>query len=81
MAREIAVLVELLARSVYKRWRAGELEPNAKAQEPAGLQNDQLPDGPIVAYDLLGKKSTRERLGCASTPMPATARNGKQKPR
>jgi len=79
MTPEIAALVELLARSVYVRWRAGELKFNAAVHHAARLREDHLPGGPIVAYDLQSRESTKELLGCASTPTPVTARNGKQK--
>jgi hypothetical protein len=81
MTPEIAALVELLARSVYVRWRAGELELNAEVQHTARVRKDHLPGGPIVAYDRQSNVSSKELLGCASTPTPVTARNGKQKPR
>ena len=81
MSPEIAELVELLARAAYQRWRAGKLLPDAAFPQADHVQNNQLPNVGLVAYDHPGPTLTRELLGCASTPMPDTARTDKQKPR
>jgi len=77
MRPEIAELVDLLARSVYQRWRAGELVPNAAAGQVSHPQQNQLTSGPPVVYDRHRPMPPTELLGCTSTPTPGTARTGR----
>jgi hypothetical protein len=81
MRPEIAELVELLARAAYHRWRAGDFSPDAASLQVGPAQSDQLPKASVVAYDHSSPGSGTELLGCASTPMPDTARIDKQKRR
>jgi hypothetical protein len=78
MRPEIAELVELLARSVYQRWQAGEIVPDAAPV--IGPEQNQLPSPTAVAYDLRRNPHAMELLGCASTPTPGTAQTGRPKP-
>jgi hypothetical protein len=80
MRPEIAELVELLARSVYQRWQAGELVPHTAFGQAIELNQNQLPSLPPVAYDLRKTPPEMELLGCASTPTPGTAQTGRPKP-
>ncbi len=48
MRSEIETLVDLLARSIYERWKTGELVPGAPLPPPAQEQREQLPDQPVV---------------------------------
>jgi hypothetical protein len=81
MTPEIEALLELLARSVYERWKAGELVPGEPVPPSTQLQKDELPNAPFEVYDRQSPVSARELLGCASTPTPGTAWSGKQKRR
>jgi hypothetical protein len=77
----MAELVELLARAAYQRWRAGDFLPDVAVSQAARAQSNQLPKARLVAYDHPRSTPTTELLGCASTPMPDTARIDKQKRR
>jgi hypothetical protein len=80
MKPEVEFLVGLVARSVYERWKAGELAPNVVPGRSAGEKKDRIPSTALVAYDPSSNMPEMELLGCASTHTPATARTGKQKP-
>jgi hypothetical protein len=77
MKSEIAELVELLARSVYQRWRAGELLPDAAPPQACRPQKNQPQSAPLVAYDPSGHTPAMELLGCASTLTPGTTQTGR----
>ena len=80
MRQEIAELVELLARSAYQRWRAGEPVCDAGVGQANLPNTGELPIPAHLAYDRQATLSVMERSGCASTPTPGTAPTGKQKP-
>ncbi|MDB6009984.1 MAG: hypothetical protein JWL65_2234 [Gammaproteobacteria bacterium] len=80
MKPEVEFLVGLVARSVYERWKAGELSPNVTPGHPAGAKKDRIPSTALVAYDPSSNIPAMELLGCTSTRTPGTARTGKQKP-
>ncbi|MDB6107485.1 MAG: hypothetical protein JWO52_7484 [Gammaproteobacteria bacterium] len=48
MRPEIEILVDLLARSIYERWKVGEFVPGAPLPPAAQHQKEQLPDPPVV---------------------------------
>ena len=79
MKPEVESLVGLIARSVYERWKAGELPPNVMPG-PAGAKKVRIPSTALVAYDPSSNMPEMELLGCVSTHTPGTARTGKQKP-
>jgi hypothetical protein len=74
-----ATLVELLARAAYKRWRTGELNSDARLESPAQSSDERMPVADETSYNQQGPEPAGVLLECASTPMPDTAQNGKQK--
>jgi len=50
MKPEVEFLVGLVARSVYERWKAGELAPNVMPGHPAGAKKVRIPSTALVAY-------------------------------
>ncbi len=81
MNSDISTLVELLARAVYKRWRAGEIQSDEGLASPARLHDEQVSVAAHASYTRESQRAAGALLKCASTPMPDTAQNGKQKRR
>ena len=80
MKPEVELLVGLVARAVYERWKAGELSPKVMPGHPADAKKDRIPSTALVAYDPSSNTPEMELLGCESTRTPGTAQTGKQKP-
>ena len=73
MRPEISLLVELLARSVYERWKAGEPVPGAPASRKK--QRDQVSEAPNVA-DRPTRASSDGAFGCKSAQNVANGSGG-----
>ena len=72
MRPEISLLVELLARSVYERWKAGEPVPGTPSPPPQ-KQQDPVSEARNVA-DRPARGSSGGAFGCKALQMVAGGR-------